>query len=64
MKVIADFRVLMQLAGKAGRAKVLQRQGYIPVEEMAEAIKAHEDYQKICLQADEMTTGMTRRDIC
>lgn len=54
VKVITDFRALMTLAKELGAA----RQSGDP-EAIAVAQKAHDEYARLCLDADEMTLGST-----
>lgn len=54
MKIVADFRVLMQLAGALGRAKKTGDQELIK-----QAQAEHDAYHDICMRADELRTGET-----
>ena len=54
VKVIADFGTLMRYASALGKAKQNGTE-----EEIAKAQSNHDEYKKICLDADEMTTGCT-----
>ena len=54
LKTVADFGTLMRYASALGKA----RQNGSP-EEIEEAQRKHDEYKKICLEADEMSTGYT-----
>ena len=54
VKVIADFRILFQKAHALGQAKLTGNK-----ETVAKAQADHDTYQRICLAADELTTGLT-----
>jgi len=54
VKIITDFRILMQYAYELGEAK---KTG--DLEKIAEAQKRHDIYRDICLDSDEMSIGLT-----
>lgn len=58
MKTVTDFGVLMRLASRLGKA----RQSGIK-EEIEKVQQEHDAYKKLCLEADEMTTGFTIREL-
>ncbi len=54
IKTITSFGTLMKLASTLGKAKQNGDE-----EEIKKAQKAHDDYKKLCLESDEMSTGYT-----
>ena len=54
IKVVANFVTLMRLAHEREDAEKSGDQEKIQI-----ATKAHEDYLRICLEADEMSTGLS-----
>ena len=49
IKIVTDFRVLMQLARAEAQARLHGTQ-----EEYEKAKQKHEEYRRLCLKADEM----------
>lgn len=49
LKIVTDFRVLMQLAHEQAQARL-----HGTPEEYAKAREEHEAYRQLCLEADEM----------
>ena len=54
IKTVTHFGTLMRLASALGKAKQRGNQG-----EIEKAQKEHDEYKKLCLEADEMITGYT-----
>ena len=58
MKVITSFHTLMKYARALGEAELSGDQERIKI-----AKANHDNYKQACLEADEMSIGMTRGDI-
>lgn len=58
MKVVASLATLFHYAAELGKAR---QSG--DAEKIKEAQRRHDDYMKICLEADELLTGMTHGDL-
>jgi hypothetical protein len=54
IKVVTSLGTLMKLASDLGKAR---QKGDLA--EIEEAQRKHDEYKKICLEADEMHTGQT-----
>lgn len=65
MKVIVDFGVLMRYASAKGKAEMEMKRNPTEENKLAyeKAKKEHDEYHKICLEADEMNINMTYGDI-
>jgi len=58
VKIITDFRVLMQKAHALGRAK---QDG--SADEIAKAQADHDAYRDLCLKAEKMNLGIPRGEL-
>lgn len=58
VKIITDFRVLMQKAAALGRAKNTGDK-----DEIERAQADHDAYKELCLKAESMSTGLTFGDL-
>ena len=58
VKAVTDFRVLMYLASKLGKARLKGN----PLEIDA-CKKEHDEYRDLCLKSDEMATGLTAGEL-
>jgi hypothetical protein len=58
MKTVTDFGVLMRLASRLGKAKQSGTK-----EDIEKAQQEHDAYKKLCLESDEMSTGVTSQEL-
>jgi hypothetical protein len=58
VKVVTSLGVLMRYASELGKAKISG-----DADKIAEAQKKHDEYKKLCLEADEMATGFTHGNL-
>lgn len=56
IEIVTSWRTLFQLAGAAGKAKIAFDADPTPENEQAwrQAVRAHDDYRDLCLEADRM----------